>query len=263
MQLELEGDTAVVTASSSGLGKASAKALGAEGANVVLNGRDESRLEAAAEEIRSEVSGHVIVHPGDITDPKAISALVDRTVSEFGGIDHVVTSAGGPPPMRPLEPSDETWYDTFDLLVMSVVRLIRESATHLRADGGGSVVHITSMAAKEPGPTNALSGTVRPSVVGFEKMLSTELAPDVRVNAVLPGAHDTPRIQEVFEDGVERGEYDTYEAAQKARTEEIPLDSIGDPDAFGAMVAFLCSPQASYITGVAVPIDGGSGSTMF
>lgn len=263
MDLGLEGNTALVTASSSGLGKASAIALANEGANVVINGRDRDRLEETAEEIRSDVPGEVVAQVGDITDPEAIVTLVERTVSEFGGIDHVVTSAGGPPPMRPLEPSDESWYETFDLLVMSVVRLIRESADHLQADGGGSVVHVASMAAKEPSAWNVLSGAVRPSVVGFEKTLSDELAPEVRVNAVLPGAHDTPRIRDTGRAAVERGEYESYEAVMAERTERIPLNRVGDPDAFGEAVAFLCSDRASFITGVAVPIDGGVGSTMF
>jgi NAD(P)-dependent dehydrogenase (short-subunit alcohol dehydrogenase family) len=263
MDLNLDGNAAIVTASSSGLGKASAKALAAEGANVLINGRDEDRLESAAEELRSEATGEVHTHAGDITDPETTEVLVQKTLEKFGGIDHIVTSAGGPTPMQPLEPSDETWHDTFDLLVMSVVRLVRESADHLRADGGGSVINIASMAAKEPSSGNVLSGAVRPSVVGFEKTLAEDLAPEVRVNVLLPGAHDTPRIRETGDAAVERGEYDSYEEVMDDRTEQIPLGKVGDPDAFGEAAAFLCSERASFVTGVAVPIDGGRGSTAF
>lgn len=165
--------------------------------------------------------------------------------------------------MRPLEPSDESWYDTFDLLVMSVVRLIRESVDHLRTDGGGSVVHIASMAAKELSAWNVLSGAVRPSIVGFEKTIANELAPEVRVNAALLGTHDMPRIRGTGRKAVESSDYDSYEGSTAEQTEQIPLNRVGDPAAFGDAIAFLCSERTSFITGVAVPIDGGVGSTMF
>lgn len=263
MDLEISGSSAILTASSSGLGKESAKSLAREGANVVINGRDSDRLSDAASEIRAVATGEVLTEAGDITDPETSTRLIERTVDSFGGLDIVVTSAGGPPPMRPLEPADSDWYDTFELLVLSVVRLIRESTDHLTADNGGAVVHITSMAAKEPSMRNVLSSSVRPSVIGFEKTLAAELAPDVRVNAVLPGAHDTPRIQEMGMAAVERGEYETYEDVVQNRAASIPLNRIGNAGSFGDLVAFLCSDRASFITGAAIPVDGGVGSTMF
>lgn len=263
MDLGLDGTVGLVTASSSGLGKASAKALAREGANVVINGRNERKLNAAAEEIRTVASGEVITEPGDITDPEDVDAIASRPIEEFGRLDHLVTSAGGPTPMRPLEPDDDEWYEAFDLLTMSVVRLVREAAADLRADGGGSVVAITSIATKRAGGGNVLSNSVRTSVIGFEKALSKDLGPEVRANAVLPGVHETPRLQEVFEAAVERGEYDSYEEAKAARVESIPVDQIGDPDAFGDAVAFLCSERASQINGAAVPIDGGENDSLF
>ena len=263
MDLQLDGTVAVVTASSSGLGKASSKALAREGANVVINGRDDRRLNDAAKEVRNVASGSVIAQPGDITDPDDVSALVGRAVDEFGRLDHLVTSAGGPTPMRPLEPDDDDWHDTFELLTLSVVRLVREAADHLRADGGGSIVTITSLAAKRSTPRNALSSAVRPSVVALENTLSKDLAPDVRVNAVLPGVHDTPRLEAIFDEAVENGEYASHEAAKEAKGDTIPMKQVGDPDAFGDAVAFLCSPRAEHITGAAVPIDGGEDSALF
>jgi len=166
---KLDGDAALVTASSSGLGKASAKALAREGANVVLNGRDEDRLEAAREEISAVADGRVVAQPGDLTDPDDISALVSRTVDEFGGIDHLVTSAGGPASGPFLETTDEDWYHAYDLLVMSVVRLVREAADELRAGDGGNVVHITSRSVKEAIDSLVLSNSVRMGVIGLEK----------------------------------------------------------------------------------------------
>lgn len=261
MTLGIDGNAALVTASSSGLGKASAKALAREGADVVVNGRDEDRLEDAIAEIETVATGRVVGQPGDLTVESDLEALVDRTREEFGGIDHLVTSAGGPPSGPFLETTDEDWYDAFDLLVMSVVRLVRMTADDLRADGGGTIVTITSRSVKEAIDSLVLSNSVRMSVIGLEKTLSTELAPEVRANAVLPGPHETSRIRELVEQAVERGEYDSYEEGLAARGENIPLERIGDPMELGEVVAFLCSPKSSYLNGVAVPIDGGAGKS--
>ena len=257
MNLNLDGRAALVTASSSGLGKASAHALAREGANVVINGRDAERVADAAADIRTEATGSVIEQPGDLTNPDDIKTLVQRTVHEFGGLDILVTSAGGPTPLPLLETADSDWYGSFALLVMSVVRLVRESAEYLRDGDGGSIVNITSRAVKEASEGNVLSSSVRLSVIGLQKSLSRELAPDVRVNAVLPGAHETPRIREIFETKVERGEHTTYENARDARAEQVPVGIIGDPQGFGDTVAYLASDRAHYINGAAIPIDGG------
>jgi NAD(P)-dependent dehydrogenase (short-subunit alcohol dehydrogenase family) len=261
MDLQIEGDAALVTASSSGLGEASARALAAEGANVVMNGRDEDRLQEAVEDVREDATGEVVGQPGDLTEYDDITALVERTVDEFGGMDHLVTSAGGPPSGPFLETDDEDWYEAFDLLVMSVVRLVRESADHLREGEGGTVVNITSRSVKEAIDGLVLSNSVRMSVIGLEKTLSKELAPEVRANAVLPGTHETPRIAELVEQGVERGEYDSYEEGMDERSSGIPVGRVGDPMDLGRAVAFLSSPQSGYINGQAIVLDGGAGAS--
>ncbi|QLG28215.1 SDR family oxidoreductase [Halorarum halophilum] len=263
MDFDIGGNAALVTASSSGLGKASALALAREGANVVMNGRDEERLEAAVEDVAAEATdgATVVGQPADLTDEAEVAALVERTVDEFGGLDHLVTSAGGPPAGPFLETTDEDWYEAYDLLVMSVVRLVREAADPLRADGGGTIVNITSRSVKEAIDNLVLSNSVRMSVVGLEKTLSTELAPEVRSNAVLPGSHETSRIENLMEDAVERGDYDSYDEALAARGEEVPLGRIGDPIELGNVVAFLSSPKSGFVNGVAIPIDGGSGAS--
>jgi 3-oxoacyl-[acyl-carrier protein] reductase len=258
MDLELDGDAALVTASSSGLGNAAATALAREGANVVLNGRDGERLADAVDALRAEADGEVVGHRGDLTDAADVAALVDRAVTEFGGLDHLVTSAGGPPAGPFLETTDEDWYAAFDLLVMSVVRTVRAAAPHLR-DGGGSVVTITSRSVKEALDSLVLSNAVRMGVIGLEKTLSRELAPEVRANAVLPGPHETARMRELIRQGVERGEYGSYEDGRAARSEAIPLGRLGDPMELGDVVAFLCSPRAGYVNGAAIPVEGGGG----
>lgn len=257
MDLEIDGNAALVTASSSGLGKASATALAREGVDVVINGRDEDRLADAAAEIRAVANGEVVAHPGDLTNPDDIEALVERTVSEFGRLDHLVTSAGGPPRLGPLEATDEDWYDAFDLLIMSAVRAVRAAAPYLEADDGGTIVNITSRSVKRANPNNVLSSSVRMGVVGFEKTLSIELAPEIRANALLPGSHETPRVTKSLERAVEDGTYENMDAALGDKTGPIPAERLGEPMETGDLVAYLSSPRSGFLTGQAIAVDGG------
>jgi len=247
MDLELDGDAALVTASSSGLGKATATALAREGADVLLNGRDDDRLAAAVADVGAAAAPGATVagHAADISRAGEVAGLVDRAADEFGGLDHLVTSAGGPPPLRPLEPDEADWRAAFDLLVMSVVRAV-DAAAPLLSDGGGTITAITSRVVKEASPGNVLSSAVRMPVVGLTGTLSRELAPEVRANAILPGLHDTPRL-------------DSFDAAGlDARTDDLPLGRLGDPMELGDTIAFLASPRAGYVTGETIAIDGGS-----
>ena len=261
MDYEINGNVALVTASSSGLGKASAKALAREGANVVINGRSEDRLAEAVEDVESVAAGNVLTVQGDLTNPDDIEHLVGKTVEEFGGIDHLVTNAGGPPSGAFMEMDDDDWYGAFDLLVMSVVRLVREAAPYLREDGGGTIVTITSRSVKEAIPSLVLSNAVRMGVIGLEKTLSKELAPEVRSNAVLPAPHETARQRELIQASVDRGEYGSYEEGLEAKGDINPLGRIGDPMELGDLVAYLSSEQSSFLNGVAIPVDGGQGAS--
>lgn len=256
MDLQIDGNSALVTASSSGLGKASAKALAQEGANVVINGRDEDRLAETKDELEAVATGEVVAQQGDLTNEDDIEALVEATVDAFGGIDHLVTSAGGPPSGPFLETDDDDWYEAYDLLVMSVVRLAREAEPYLR-DGEGTIVNITSRSVKEAIDSLVLSNSVRMSVIGLEKTLSQEFAPEVRANAVLPGPHETERIEDLVNQAVERGDYDSYEEGLDDWASN-PLERVGDPMELGNTVAFLSSPLSGYINGESVLIDGGS-----
>lgn len=257
MDLGIRDNTALVTASSSGLGKASAKALAREGCDVVVNGRNQDRLQDAVSEVREVARGDVTGLQADITRKPDIEELVETAVEEYGGLDHVVTSAGGPPSGPFLETTDQDWRNAYDLLVMSVVRTIREAAPYLR-DGGGSVVNIASKSVKEAIPALVLSNSVRMSVIGLEKTLSRELAPDVRVNAVLPASIHTNRIDDLVQQAVDRGEYSSFEEGLRDWGSGIPLERMGDPMELGEVVAFLSSSRASYVNGAAVPVDGGA-----
>jgi len=261
MQSTIDGNTALVTGSSSGLGKASATALVKRGVNVAINGRNSDRVEEAVTELEDVGLGNVVGIAGDLTRPNDIEKMVNQTVTELGGLDHLVTSVGGPPSGPFLETTDEDWYNAYDLLVMSVVRLVRESVDHLEANGGGTIVNITSRSVKEAIDSLVLSNSVRMSVVGLEKTLSKELAPEVRANTVLPGPNETSRTEDLIRQGVERGDYKDYESGLDARSEGIPLGRIGKPKELGEVVAFLCSERSSYVNGVAIPVDGGASSS--
>ncbi|GAD52251.1 3-oxoacyl-[acyl-carrier protein] reductase [Halarchaeum acidiphilum MH1-52-1] len=257
MHFELDDQTALVTASTSGLGKASATALAAEGANVVLCGRDEERLDAAIEDVRGEATGDVEGVSADITDPDDVEALVDATVETFGGLDHLVLSAGGPPSGPFLDIDEADWYDAYDLLVMSAVRAVKAAHPHLSESDAGTVTAITSTSVETPIGGLVLSNAVRRGVIGLVETLAVELAPDVRANAVMPGPFETPRIEELVEQSVERDEYADYETGLADKATGVPMDRVGAPRELGDVVAFLASERASYINGVSLPIDGG------
>ncbi|WP_207586837.1 SDR family oxidoreductase [Halomontanus rarus] len=261
MELELDGNSALVTASSSGLGLASATALASEGADVAICGRDEDRLADAKAQIEDAAGadgGDVLAHPTDVTDPDEVEALVEATVAEFGGLDHLVTSAGGPPSTTFLETTERQWYEAYDQLVMSLVWTIENAHPHLLESDAGSIVCITSKSVQEVIDGLMLSNSVRRSVIGLVKTISREFAPEIRANAVLPGTVETPRIEELVEARVENGTYDDYERGLDEMASDIPVDRIGDPRELGDVVAFLSSERSSYVNGASIPIDGGS-----
>jgi NAD(P)-dependent dehydrogenase (short-subunit alcohol dehydrogenase family) len=257
MDLELDGNAALVTASTSGLGLASAEALAAAGANVAICGRSADKIDAARETVAAG-TGDVLAIEADITDGDDIDRLVTETVAEFGGLDHLVTSAGGPPSGPFLDTAEEEWYAAYDLLVMSVVRTLSAAYPHLEASDAGTWVAITSTSVAEPIEGLVLSNAVRRGVTGVVDTVAREFAPDIRANAVLPGSHETSRIEELVEAGVERGEYKNNEEGLADWSDGIPLERVGDPRELGDAVAFLSSARASFITGAALPVDGGT-----
>jgi len=258
MDLGLDGNAALFTAASSGLGLASAEAFAREGANVAICGRDEARLADAREQLAAVGDGDVLAVQADITDKAELEGFVDETVAEFGGLDHLVTSAGGPPSGPFLEMDDADWQDAYDLLVMSVVRATRAAHPHLQEGEGGTIVNITSRSVQEVIDGLVLSNSVRRAVIGLMKTQAREFAPEVRVNAVLPGAHETSRIEELIEQSVDRGEFEDYEEGRADWSEGVPLERVGDPQELGEAVAWLSSDAASYVNGTALPVDGGS-----
>ncbi|MHB9287394.1 SDR family oxidoreductase [Halobacteriales archaeon Cl-PHB] len=257
MDLGLDGDVALCTAATSGLGLASATALAAEGADVAVCGLTPDHVEAARDELEATGDGDVLAVRADLTDPDEVAAFVAETADAFGTVDHVVTSAGGPPSGPFRDTVDRDWYRAYDLLVMSVVWTLQEAHPHL-ADGGGTVTAITSRSVTRAMDDLVLSNAVRRTVDGLVQTLATEFASEIRVNSVRPGAVETARIQELIEDMVDRGEVADYEEGYAEWAAEVPLDRIGEPAELGDVVAFLASDRASYVNGAAVPVHGGA-----
>lgn len=263
MTIDLSGKVAVVAASSRGLGRASAEALAAAGAAVTMNGLDGERLRRAADEVRRATGADVVAVPGDLRAADGPGALVGAAVERFGRLDVLVTNTGGPPPGLFLALDDATWYASFDLVFMSAVRLIRAAIPHLRrASAGGRIIGITGGSVKVPIPNLITSNSLRAGVTGLFKTLSLELAPDrVTVNTVLPGRLATDRVRELDEDRARR-EGRPVEQVTREYVAAIPLGRYGEPAELGRLVAFLASDLASYITGAAIPVDGGQLRTL-
>ena len=242
MDMGLEGRTAIVCGASSGMGLATAEALAAEGANVVMFGRRRELLEREADRV-----GALAVQ-GDLTIPQHLERLVQATVGAFGALDIVVLNGGGPPASQAASLTAAAVDEAVALLLTSHVTLVGHCLPHLRASGQGRIVAIESSSVREPIDGLALSNAVRPGVLGWLKTLARELAPEgITVNTIAPGQIDTERMRELHgEDGP---------SAKTLR--RIPLGRLGTADEIGAVAAFLASERASYVTGAVIPVDGG------
>lgn len=258
MDLGLADDTALLTASTRGLGLASARAFARAGANVAVCGSTADSVENARETLEADATdGNVLVVQADITDSEELDAFVATTADRFDGIDHVVTSAGGVPSGPFLELDRGEWQAAYELLVLSHVQTVAAAAPQLMASSSGTITAITSTTVREPIDGLVLSNAVRRAVVGAVKTVAREFAPEVRANVVLPGPYATSRIESLIEQAVERGEYESRAAGRNDWARDVPLGRVGDPQELGDVVAFLASDRASFLTGVALPVDGG------
>lgn len=257
MDLSLTGKAALVCAASKGLGRAAALALAREGAKVAICARGPETLAHTAEEIRNATGADVLPIVADVAGKEDAARLVSEAVQRFGGLDILVTNAGGPKSGPFSSLSEEDWRQAVDELLLSVVRLCAEVVPHLKRRGGGRIIHVTSVSVKQPVENLMLSNSIRAAVVGFAKTLANELAPDrILVNCVAPGYTRTDRVLELLRAGARQEGVDPAEIERRL-VGQIPLGRMGEPDEFGAVVAFLASERASFITGSVIPIDGG------
>ena len=242
MDMGLEGRTAIVCGASSGMGLATAEALAAEGANVVMFGRRRELLEREADRV-----GALAVQ-GDLTIPQHLERLVQATVGAFGGVDVLVLNGGGPPAGKASTISAAAVEEAVALLLTSHVTLVGRCLPHLRESGRGRIVAIESSSVREPLANLALSNAVRPGVVGWLKTLARELGPDgITVNTIAPGSIDTDRLRSL------RGP----DGPSAAELESIPLRRLGQASEIATVVTFLASDRAAYVTGAVIPVDGG------
>lgn len=258
MDLGLRNRVALVCGASSGLGKAVAMGLAREGARVAICSRTPEKLEKAAEEIRRSTGAEVLAAPADVSVPAEVKKLVKTVYAHFKQLDILVTNAGGPPPGQFLTLPEEAWQKALDLNLLSTLHLCREAVPHMKSSGWGRIVNITSFSAKQPQDNLILSNTARAGVLGLAKSMANELAPyNILINTVCPGAFETERHLALSKKRAEN-EGISVEELMKKRVKEIPLGRIGHPEEFADLVVFLCSDRASYITGTAIQIDGGS-----
>jgi 3-oxoacyl-[acyl-carrier protein] reductase len=258
MDLNLKGKIAIVLASSKGLGKAIAITLASEGATVVIASRNADELDATASEIKQQTGAEVMVVPTDVANVNDTEILINQVSGKFGKIDILVNNAGGPPFDLFEKFNDEQWQQAFELNLLSFARLSRLVLPYMQAAGSGRIVNIISGSVKSVLANSVLSTSMRMGVVGMAKMMADEFGPyNITVNNVAPGLILTDRIKHTLPPNQDPDE------AMKQRAANIPLRRIGDPKELAALVAFLASNQASYISGTTIPVDGGASRSIY
>lgn len=258
MDLQLNGKTALVAASSRGLGFALALQLAYEGANVVVNSRNREEAVDAARRIHEITGAKIIGLDANVTDHQAADQLVKAVVEHFGGLDILITNAGGPPAGAFESFDDDTWQRAIESSLLSHVRLIRAALPYLRKSAAPSVLTITSYSVKQPIPNLVLSNSIRSATANLTKSLAAELGPEgIRFNSILPGWTATERVGVIMKHRSEANGTTVEEEVQK-QARDIPLGRLAQPEEFARVAAFLVSPAASYVNGVMLAVDGGA-----
>lgn len=255
MQSGLAGRVAIITGGSEGIGRATALALAREGARVAICARRPDVLQAAAAAISEEADATVIAVPADVRDPAAVEAAVARVAAELGPPTILVNNAGTSAAAPFESVGDGDWANDIDLKLMAAVRLSRLVVPHMRAAGRGAIVNVTAIAGKAPGPSSLPTSVTRAAGIALTKAMSKDLARDnIRVNTVCIGLVKSAQIER---NALRRFPGGTLEDAYARMAEPIPLGRVGEAAEAANVIAFLVSDLASYVTGVAVNIDGG------
>lgn len=248
--------TALVLGGTKGLGRGCADALADKGFNVAVCSRSQDDIDEAVAAL-SERGVKVTGLATDVTDPAQLEALFDHIATELGKVSVLVANAGGPPPGSILDLDDDKWRTGFELTFMSAVRSIRLAVPHMRESGYGRIVIIGSSSVRQPLPNLGLSNAFRPALVGVMKSLAIDLAPEhITANLVSPGRIATDRVRQPDGAAAQR-QGKTLEEVQAASRANIRMGEHGQPEDLGALVAFLASPEARYITGQTILVDGG------
>ena len=263
MDLGLRSASAFVAGSSTGLGFAVAERLLSEGCRVAICSRSDVRINAAAARLidGGAEESHVLPLTCDVTDESSIEHSINTTAERFGGLNVLVANAGGPPAGFIDDFDAQAWRDALELNLISTINLVRHALPHLREaagrDGLARIILVASVSAKQPIPNLYLSNAARAGVLGFARSLAEELGKEhITVNSVLPGYTKTDRLTELGEATSERTGK-SIEDVERDWAAQNALPRLGEPEEFAAAVAFLASRPAAYITGVALPVDGG------
>ena len=257
MELGLQGRVALVAGSTKGIGRATAHMLAAEGARVVVNGRDGAVAAKVAADIAAATGAKVIGVGADVSTDGGVDALLAQAGATFGGVDILVTNAGGPRPGGFDDLSDADFLEGFHLNFLSTVRMIRGALPHMRAQRWGRIINIQSTAIKEPVPLVTLTNSIRPGVTGLAKDLAGHLGPDqVTVNTILSGPVMTDRLRATTAARAAKAGIAEDEQWTKY-LELVPLGRFGKPEDVAAMIVFLASEAAGWITGTVIQVDGG------
>ena len=257
MDLGLRSARVLVTAASQGLGAATARRFSLEGAAVVINSRNLSELQDTASKINQESGNPVFTLAADLSDTAATQKMVVNAAEMLGGLDVLITNAGGSPGGTFDDFDLAAWEAATQLTLLSAVALVRAGLPYLRQSKRAAVLAIVSASAKQPSKNMTLTNAIRPAVVGLMKTLSQELAPQgIRVNSILPGSIDTARQIAVM-DARARKNNTSIEQERERAVADVPLGRFGTPEEFANTAVFLCSPAAGFITGAAIPVDGG------
>ncbi|MCK0109773.1 SDR family oxidoreductase [Flavobacteriaceae bacterium S0825] len=248
MDLGLKNKVAFIAASSDGLGKAVAMELANEGATIIINGRNKTKLENTRNDIEQAYNTKVLAISGDLANSEEREGVIKTIFSHYSTIDILVTNTGGPPSGKFEDLSMDDWNNTYKLLLASTVSLIKAILPGMKDQHWGRIIAITSQAVKQPVDNLILSNSVRASVAGLMKTLASELGEhNITVNNVMPGYTKTNRLLSLIESN----------PSFKSAIDEIPLKRFGNPEEFAAAVTFLASERASYITGTSLAVDGG------
>ncbi len=263
MDLSIKGKNAIVCASSQGLGKSAAVDLAKEGVNLAICSRNKEKINLVKNEIKDISDVKIVAIEADLSSKKDINNLFKEAKQELKTIDILINNNGGPPPSTFEELSDDDWQKAFNDTMMSAIRLSKLTLPDMKKNKWGRVINISSVSVKTPVNGLFLSNSIRMGVLGWAKALSDELAPyGITVNTVCPGTTKTERIEDIL-NAQSKSTGKNKKELEEAIANNIPMQRIGEATDLSALITFLASEKASYMTGLAVQVDGGSARTFY